>query len=57
MKQVRQSISQGFFNSFKEDFLAGYRSSDEQIRIAQKQKWLSNWEQRVGIQKEDNHLS
>ena len=46
MKQVRQSISQESFNSFKADFLAGYQSSDEQVRITQKQKWLENWEQR-----------
>jgi queuine tRNA-ribosyltransferase len=57
MKQVRQSISQGVFSSFKADFLAGYQSSDEQVRIAQKQKWLENWEQREGIEKEGNHLS
>ena len=55
MAQVRQSISQGVFNTFKEDFLGGYQSSDEQVRIIQKQKWLENWEQRDGVQKEDNH--
>jgi queuine tRNA-ribosyltransferase len=46
MIQVRQSISQGVFNSFKSDFMAGYQSSDEQVRIAQKQKWLENWGER-----------
>ena len=44
MIQVRRSISQGVFHSFKRDFLAGYQSSDEQVRISQKQKWLENWE-------------
>jgi queuine tRNA-ribosyltransferase len=44
MVQVRESISQGAFNSFKEDFLAGYQSTDENVRLAQKQKWLANWE-------------
>lgn len=57
MKQVRQSISQGVFNTYEKDFLAGYQSSDEQVRITQKQKWLENWEQRDGIQKEGNHQS
>jgi queuine tRNA-ribosyltransferase len=44
MIQIRQSIAQGNFTSFKEDFLAGYESSNEQVRIAQKQKWLKKWE-------------
>jgi queuine tRNA-ribosyltransferase len=44
MMQVKQSISQGNFTSFKEDFLAGYESSNEQVRMAQKQKWLKKWE-------------
>ncbi len=55
MMQVRQSILQGAFNSFKEAFLAGYQSSDEGVRIAQKQKWLDNWEQREYNGKEEIH--
>ncbi len=43
MGQVRQSIAGGYFHSFKADFLAGYRSTDEKVRIAQKQKWLDKW--------------
>ena len=46
MAEVRNSISQNVFLSFKGEFLAGYRSSNEQVRIAQKEKWLENWEQR-----------
>ena len=54
MMQIRQSISQGSFLSYKRDFLAGYQSSDEQVRIAQKQKWLENWEtHRTAIEKEN----
>jgi len=48
MLKVRANIAEGTFKAFKEDFLAGYRSSDEQVRIAQKQKWLENQEQREG---------
>jgi queuine tRNA-ribosyltransferase len=44
MIQVRLSISQGAFQDFKKDFLAGYRSTDEKVRISQKQKWLDNQE-------------
>jgi queuine tRNA-ribosyltransferase len=55
MSQIRQSISQGCFNSFKSEFLAGYQSSDEQVRIAQKQKWLQNWEKR-NENRENNQL-
>jgi len=57
MRQVRQSISQGVFKAFKDDFLSGYQSSDEQVRISQKQKWLENWEQRDETQKEGKHHS
>jgi queuine tRNA-ribosyltransferase len=44
MIQVRESISQGCFKAFKNDFLAGYQSTDEKVRLSQKQKWLDNWE-------------
>jgi queuine tRNA-ribosyltransferase len=44
MVRVRDSISKGTFKAFKEDFLSGYQSTDEQVRLAQKQKWLDNWE-------------
>lgn len=44
MEQIRGSIEQGRFNSFKEIFLAGYQTTDENVRLAQKQKWLEKWE-------------
>jgi queuine tRNA-ribosyltransferase len=44
MVQVRQSLDQGIFNSFKEKYLAGYKTTDERVRLAQKQKWLDIWE-------------
>jgi queuine tRNA-ribosyltransferase len=40
--QIRQALSLGAFNDFKKEFLAGYQSTDETVRIAQKQKWLKN---------------
>ena len=44
MGQVRVSIAQGAFRDFKGNFLAGYQGTDETVRLAQKQKWLDNWE-------------
>jgi queuine tRNA-ribosyltransferase len=44
MDQVRTALDQGRFKAFKEEFLAGYETTDELVRIAQKQKWLENME-------------
>ena len=44
MTSIRESIDRGSFKAFKEDFLAGYRTTDETTRLAQKQKWLDNRE-------------
>lgn len=44
MSRIREALSQGTFNDFQASFLAGYRVTDEKTRIAQKQKWLENWE-------------
>jgi len=44
MARVRNSIEQGTFKVFKESFLGGYQTTDEKVRLAQKQKWLENWE-------------
>ena len=45
MERVRKSLEQGAFTEFKEEFLAGYRVTDEAIRLAQKQKWLEKWDE------------
>jgi len=42
MRKVRSAILGGTFNSFKDNFLAGYRPTDEQIRLSQKRKWLKS---------------
>jgi queuine tRNA-ribosyltransferase len=44
MVRVRESLAAGEFTAFKESFLAGYRSTEETVRLAQKQKWLDKWE-------------
>ncbi|OGO31944.1 MAG: tRNA guanosine(34) transglycosylase Tgt [Chloroflexi bacterium RBG_16_56_11] len=38
--QMRGAILDGTFTQFRDDFLAGYRTTDEPVRLAQKQKWL-----------------
>ncbi|OGN98178.1 MAG: tRNA guanosine(34) transglycosylase Tgt [Chloroflexi bacterium RBG_13_51_18] len=40
MKDIRSSILDGFFKAFKEDFLTNYKTTNEQIRVEQKGKWL-----------------
>ncbi len=40
MKQIRQAILEGRFADFQRDFLAGYRTTDEEVRLEQKQRWL-----------------
>jgi hypothetical protein len=41
MQQVHSAIQQGAFAAFKAEFLDQYRVTDEEVRLAQKQKWLS----------------
>ncbi len=40
MQQMRNAILEGTFRDFREDFLANYKTTDEQTRVDQKQKWL-----------------
>ncbi len=42
MKKIRSSINEGTFDSLKNEFLSGYRTTDEQVRISQKEKWLKS---------------
>lgn len=41
MRQIRYSITNGNFEEFKNEFLAGYRAVSEETRKQQKQKWLA----------------
>ena len=38
--QIRDSILDGNFSSYREKFLANYKTTDEQTRVDQKQRWL-----------------
>ncbi len=42
VQKARGAILDGTFGSFQEDFLANYRPTDEQVRLDQKQKWLTS---------------
>ena len=42
MEEMREAITDGNFHKFKADFLANYQSVDDEVRIAQKQKWLKS---------------
>ncbi|UCC16281.1 MAG: tRNA guanosine(34) transglycosylase Tgt [Dehalococcoidales bacterium] len=44
MKKIRTSIQEGTFDSYKKQFLSGYQTTDEQVRISQKEKWLKSRE-------------
>ncbi len=40
MDDIRASILNGSFEDFRIDFLAGYQTTDEGVRLEQKQKWI-----------------
>ncbi len=40
MGEIRVTIINGTFFAFKDNFLANYQSTDDEVRIYQKQKWL-----------------
>jgi queuine tRNA-ribosyltransferase len=40
MKKARSAIISGTFPDFREEFWSRYRTTDEQTRVSQKQKWL-----------------
>ncbi|MFC1949135.1 tRNA guanosine(34) transglycosylase Tgt [Chloroflexota bacterium] len=40
MRKIRETIQNRTFDSFKAEFIASYQPTDEQVRLAQKQKWL-----------------
>ena len=42
MQQIETALQQGAFASFKNDFLSQYQVTDEEVRLAQKQKWLNS---------------
>ena len=44
LSHIRGSLAEGSFSAFKSNFLCHYIPTDEQVRLAQKRKWLENWE-------------
>jgi queuine tRNA-ribosyltransferase len=48
MGRMRQAIVNGDFVELKNAFLAGYRTTDEETRILQKQKWLDRPSRNAG---------
>lgn len=42
IQRVKDAIQQDTFLDFKSDFLSRYQVTDEEIRLAQKQKWLGS---------------
>jgi queuine tRNA-ribosyltransferase len=42
MQKIEAAIQQDTFASFKTDFLNQYQVTDEEVRLAQKQKWLNS---------------
>ncbi len=42
MNEIRESIINGSFSTFRDRFLAGYRTADEQVRLVQRNKWLES---------------
>lgn len=40
MEHSRNSILEGTFTAFRDNFLSEYRATDENVRLAQKEKWL-----------------
>ena len=42
MEEMRQQILDGTFSAFKDAFLASYQPCDEEVRQAQRQKWMES---------------
>lgn len=42
MQKIEDAIQQGNFAAFKDNFLGGYKVTDEEVRITQKNKWLNS---------------
>ncbi len=40
MGKIRNSILEGTFDAFREDFLSSYQTTNEQVRVEQKGRWL-----------------
>ncbi len=53
VQDVRNSILDGTFDKFRSNFLSTYKTTDEQTRISQKQKWFEARQKRIsGLKKQ-----
>jgi queuine tRNA-ribosyltransferase len=43
MREIRESIVNNTFDVFRENFLSGYETTDEETRVEQKRRWLNSW--------------
>ena len=48
IQDIRAAILSGVFDSFRQTFLSAYRVTDEEVRIAQKQKWIAARKPEIG---------
>jgi queuine tRNA-ribosyltransferase len=46
--RVREAIINDAFSAFKDDFLASYQPTDDEVRLAEKKRWLSARGHQVG---------
>jgi queuine tRNA-ribosyltransferase len=44
VQKTRQTILDGTFNDFRQEFLANYKTTDEKVRVEQKTRWLKERE-------------
>lgn len=49
MEEMRSSIADGSFPSFKDSFLASYRPTDEAVRLSQREKGMKRQSKKFGI--------
>lgn len=42
METVREAIASGGFDEYRQEFLASYRPSNEEVRLEQKRRWLNS---------------
>ncbi len=50
MQQIAEAVRLGIFADFKKDFLHKYQVTNEEVRLTQKQKWLSTPRRRPHIE-------
>jgi len=43
MRQLRAAISDGTYETFREQFLNNYQVTSDEVRLTQRQKWLERW--------------